>query len=507
MPETPSRIVTFNKFNLGDYGTTAPEQAPAGSFKARNMLVYADGSIGPRAGLRDVTPASMPTGELLTLQSTPVVGRDGLFIIGDTVYRYDFGTPATAPSVVGTLDTAPTMPLRPYALVDDFYMAVPADKCYRLDVTNDQVDGISGSPSGTNVVIWNDQLIVVSDTATNQLLASLPGDVNDFSEGRFIAIGDRWEITAIFVQRNFLAVLKRDGIHVVSGVIGDADTEQTRTVSTSTATFHPWNAGRDDLDGIWFIPVFRDNVATFSGATLLQLPQLVFDEHEHETDPLLPLLQSLQVLQGDQSGTSVVAVRAGSTQQALAYHNKAWSVHNFETTVSGMTAAAGEKLIITDGGAAGVAAKIFTTSLQLNRPGFVSDTLASPGDDSATPLVASLTLPQWWNTSGREMTVRQVIVDFKSWDTGTAETNHFDIAVRSMGSQVSGERVYASGTAPLSFDEVVGSSSTSGTRRRKVFNFACAPGAGFELEITNVRGCSFRSFTVLGENHDESPAA
>jgi hypothetical protein len=144
------------------------ERAPAGTFAGENVLVYADGTVGPRPGLLNVTPASMPTGKLLALVKTPVVGKDGIFVIGNTVYRFDLGTAATAPTSIGTFAVTPTKPLHFYLNTDTFYVAVPGDKTYRVDPTNSTVTAVTGSPPGRFVTIWNGQLIVAGDGSDDE---------------------------------------------------------------------------------------------------------------------------------------------------------------------------------------------------------------------------------------------------------------------------------------------------------------------------------------------------
>lgn len=519
MAAQPSILFTVDNFSKGDYGTLGGERAPAGSFKGRNVLVYANGMVGPRPGLRDITPASMPTGKLLFLRSTPVVGKDGLFCIGDTVYRFDLGTPATSPTSIGTFTAVPIVPLHPFLTTDVFYVAVPGNQAYRIDPTNSTVGAVTDSPAGNDLIIRNGQMIISGDGDTNpfyRLLASLPGDVNNWSEGRFLDVGDNWQITALTIQRNYLAILKRNGAYVMSGILGDPDTEVLREVSTSTTTLWPWNAALDPDDRFWFIPVFLDNIAQFDSATVQQLSRLQFDTHEHDDPAGPPLVQGAAIMEGDGTSATFAALRAGSTQQMIAQHNGAWTVHDFGATVSGMCDADHANLIVTDGGDTGVTAKVYSTTFKLNRPAYVSDAQCAPGDNSDTPLDAYVTPPQWWSPAGREVEVRQVVVDFKSWDTGTTETNHFDVVVRVLGRTQDPDVQYAEivydtsvDAAPLPFDQdpALSTSDAEGTRQRRKFNFLCVPGAGVEITIKNIRGCAIRSYTVLEKKQDQAPIA
>jgi hypothetical protein len=349
--------------------------------------------------------------------------------------------------------------------------------------------------------------------------------VNDWSEGRFVDVGTdgpqlpAWQITAMHAQRNGLAVLKRHGAYVVTGIIGDPESQVIRAaINNDDMTLQPWHAATDDKDRLWYIPVFRHNIAAFSGNTVDQEFKLEFSENEHDEGVELPLLQGLAVTQGDQSGATVVAVRGGDSQEALVYMNNAWTRQTFDVTVSGMVAAdrqGREGLVaITDGGATGVAAKIWTADFNINRPGLTTDALSRPGDDTDTPLQSAVTAPQFHTEAGREVKVRQVVIDFKAWNTGADVNNHFDVSVKVLGRDANrgaAEIQYLTSAplvraVPTPYEEDPEASSDVGTRKRQVFNFKCDPGAGFEVSTYNMRGVSLRAITVMYDERDVRPA-
>lgn len=518
MPETGSKVAKWDDWSKGDYGTDGGRKSGAGTFTGTNVVVYANGGVGPRPGLLNVTPASMPTGKLLALAKSPIVGRDGLFVIGNTVYRFDLGTAATAPTAVGTFDTTPTEPLYFYLNTDVFYVALPGDKCYRVDPTNDQVDAVTDSPPGRFLIIHNGQMLVAGDGSDDEnrewrIRASKPGDVNDWSEGRSADVGTEgpqlpaWQITAMGTQRNGLAVLKREEAFVITGIIGDPDSQVIRRATGGTTTLQPWHAQVDDADRFWHIPVFRDNIAAYTGGGITQEFNLEFSVNEHDEGDTLPLLQGLAVTQGDQTGSTVVAVRGGDSQEALVLMNNAWTRQAFDVDISGMVAADRQGrqglVVFTDGGDTGVAAKIYTADFNTDRPGFTTDPLSRPGDDSDTPLVSNVVAPQFWTEAGREIKVRQVVVDFDVWDTGSATHNHFDVSVKVLGRDanrgVNAEEQYTTedATAPNAYDEDTNASSASGTAKRQVFNFNCDWGAGCEVSTYKVQGASIQAFTIM----------
>lgn len=517
MPEQGSIITKFDDFSFGDYGTLGGKHAPAGSFSAINMLVAADGTLVPRPGLKNITPASMPNGPLLGLASTPVVGKDGIFIIAEKVYRFDLNTPATAPTYMASFAQAPDQPVVPK--LDTATLLVPvvyspsssSDGTYRVDPGADTVTKLTGSSGGHDVILIDQQVIIARSEFSNQILGSSPTDPNDWTEGRFAEPGDNWQVTSLHWIRNALAILKRTGIHIMTGILGDADTEVFRKVSSVDGPLHPWQSGKDATDQVWFFPVFRRVPEMFNGAQVVSTPyaHLAFPTRENDdTVATTPLKRSVTVVDGDLTPSTIVFVQGGSSNMMLVQHNGKWTFHTFGISMSAMACANGTQLVLTDGGTNVSPAQIYSALFDLNRPAFTGDSLAAPGDNSTTPLTAHVTFPQYWSEGGREVEVRQVIVDFESFNTGTSATNHFDVSVRVFGRARSGEVTYTTtGGAPGAFDEAPAASSTTGTLQRREFNFKCTPGAGFEVSLTDVRGCKIKSVTVLEAQRKQRPIA
>lgn len=515
MPKQPAQIVVWDNFSGGDYGTQGGERAPQGTFKASNMIVRANGMIGPRPGLRNITPDSMPDGFLLGIATGPVVEKNCLFIIDQTAYHFDLGNTATAPTAFGSMfPFAPNQPVKPKLQTADWlvpitYGAAPGtqDKMYVLDpAANTLAELSSDSLGGHEFVQQGQQIIVAQSEFSNQLDASSPIDPTDWSAGLFADIGDDWQVTALFVLKNVLAIIKRTGWHILSGVFGDPTTQFIRQISQADGVLHPWQAEIDQNDQIWFWPLFKFSPGVFNGAALQYLG--IYDFPTRENDDTLadePIKRSVVVIDGDKTASDPVFIQGGDSQMMLVQHNGVWTFHNFETTISAMAAKNGQQLVITDGGGESDPAQFYSTVFTLGRPAFTSDTVCGPGDNSDTPLNASLTLPQHWSQDGREMFPRQLVVDFVSWDTGTEETNHFDMTLRILGTaDQNGVGLEQEGTTQ-SWDEVVDSSSADGTRRRAVFWFSETHGAGVELQITNIRGVDFRAFTLLEPQSAQEP--
>lgn len=515
MAEQPSVITKWDDFSGGDYGSLDGRKAPANSFKASNMLVYSSGGVGPRAGLKNITPTEMPDGPLLALASTPVVGKDGLFVIAERVYTFDLNTPGVAPTMIGSFAHAPNQPIVPKLdtatlLATIRYGDDLSDKTYRIDPMNGTVTGLTSSPGGHDVTLYGQMVVIADSEFSPQIQGSSPLDPNDWSEGRFAIAGDNWQVTALHTLRNALMIMKRTGIYVLSGILGDDQTQVIRTVSSVDGALHPWQTAKDQEDQVWFWSLFRKAPAMFNNATVRYFGQFKLPTRENDdTIADTPLKRGVVVIDGDLTSQTVVFVQGGDSQKAVVSHNGKWSLHDFETDVTGMLAANGSQVVTTDGGLNDEPAQIYTTVFDLDRPAFVGEEIVSPGDGGNTPLQATFSPAPYWSPGGREFTVRQVVVDFTAWNTGTSESLHFDLDVRVMGrnlKQGGDEITYSTASGgPNPYDESVSEASTTGTQKRQVFNFQCAQGAGAELTFRNIRGVRLDAIYLMGPKRDERP--
>lgn len=501
--------VEFSNFSGGEYGRLGGEKAPQNTFHASNLIVTADGFLSPRPGLADITPVSMPTGKVFGLASTDTPGADGLVIIDDEVYLFDLFDPSVAPTSIGTLAVTPTEPVSIKKETTNRIFGVPGDKVYKVDPVAGTLTSYTSSPEAHDVEIYDAQLITAKSESSPRIEGSVPGDYNDWTEGRFADIGDNWQTTCLFEQRNSLVIGKRQGWYVLTGVLGDPNTQVIRKMNNAQGPLHPNAAARDSADTVWFWPLFRDDIGSFNGYSTnytkyIGSPGLQTDG----TTAAVPIKRGLVTYKGDLSAFGIAAVQAGTSQFMALQHNGVWTYHNFEKTISGhmIHDIDLERIVITDGGGTGVAAKIYTTYPQLDRPVLAADGLVRAGDDSDTPVHAYVTFPQVW-VSGKSnppptSRIRQIVVDFEKYDTGISATNHFDVVLRSLGRNRAPDKSY---TFTSSFDEDP-TESTNGEHWRHTFN---ANGTyfsgGFEVTLDNIRGIRIQSvrvnYTVDGLGH------
>lgn len=501
---TEYKAIDYSNFSAGEWGLKGGDKAPPGSFHASNMMVYSNGYIGPRPGIKDFTPDNMPVGELRALVETPTPDREGLFIIGNTAYYYSFRDLSITPvALTGDVLSAGTGPLHPHIDTATFLVAVPDSPggVWRLDQVAGTMAQIDSAPAGVDLAIYDAQLIVVGSSDRPRLFGSAPsedGIAYDFSDGMFQDVGDNWGIGAILVQRNYLTIIKRNSIHVMSGVFGD-NSMVIRDVSHAVATNVPWHTTLDNDDRIWYLPLFRENPNEFSGATISWLGQFNGLSPREGEDGLLPVKRGITAFEGQLTGSSIIAVQGGDAQVGILNHNNIMSFQHFEVPVSGMVASLNNHVVFTDGGDTDIAANVYACNFELDRPAFISDNNASPGDGSNTPLETFFELPYYFAPDGRMVRVRAVSVEVYKYDTGVY-TNTLNLNANTLN-RTNGAGDIANDLSSWSEDASL--ATVDGVHDRLVFPKLCAWGEGFKIRISSVVGLSIKSVHI---DFEEQPA-
>lgn len=506
-----NRSIPYDNFRGGEWGLLGGEKAPQGSFHGKNVIVYSDGLVGPRPGLKNVTPDGMPEGLLRALVETPVPDRELVFVQANDVY-YSSLRDFTINPVLFTGDALTGYGYAIYPKPDtaDFLVAIPdvvagdgSGGVYRLDPAAATVTKLADSPPAQELELYGAQLITTDQRNDGpRLFGSTPGDFEDWPSTYFIDIGDNWGCVALRKQGNFLVIFKRNSIHVMSGVFGEDNMVVRDILSTENGVVHkPWHVDVDADGIIWFIPLFRSNIAAFSGARVTQYGHLNGLFPRVNEDDELNLKRGIACFEGQLDASSIIAVQGFNTDLGIVRHNGIWTYHHFEATITGMVRGFGDHYIITDAGDSGVAAKIYQGIMNLDRPAFTNDPRSSPGDGSDTPLETELTLPVWLDREGNEVRVRSVTVEIKKWDTGV-ETNSLDCSVKTVNRPNGAGDV----TNELrSWSEAATSATTDGVHDRIVFPMHCAVGQGFQLTLSNLVGVAIKSVTVDLEDFKEQP--
>ncbi len=512
-----TQIFEYADFSGGDYGRLENWRAPKNSFSATNMLVYRTGELGVRPGVRNVTPGAVGVGAVHTFGRYPASLSTVFYGQGTAVRYFDAVQGATLSTGINAFTGTPNR-----THMDDagntVYIATTTENGYSFNAGT--LTSLSNMPDAQAIALYGDRLAVVPTSAQNTVVFSAAASFNNWtiSAGNAVSItvGDSDPITALFAQRTHLAILKKNsGLYILTGTPGT--NESLRLVARFTGPVSSWSAGRTMADDrIWYAPTNQQQMSVFDGTN-----QQLQDNYPLSLYSELAERAVVPLRLDDQSGAAfVVEANAGlgSANEVWLRTRGIWTRHTFGVAVSSQVATAGvgfpqdgssdvsrirygSMLVFTDEGSALAAPNFWSWVPYMDRPGLevspFSTSAERCGDASATPVTGSALLAEQRDREGREIQVRGVIVDFRSWNTGGDENNHFDLTVNTLNSYESATPI-SSGT--VSFDEDPAQSSLAGDVRSKYFSVGDqGRGAAFNLELTNVRGVAFQRFRIITE--------
>lgn len=494
------KIVVFDRF-VGEAGKRNLWNAPSDTFNAVNMWRYQTGELGPRPGLRQMTPAGAATGIVRGFGCSSVPNKDVWFAIGNSVYSFDGSTAASLRTASGSTTGASATSVFDYAPVGTaIYMTAKSmTNSYKVEFNTGAgvapaVTTLTGSPAGRTICSYGDRL-VIGDVAVgneNRLRFCDALNYNSWPSANFIDVSDGWLITGLYSQRQHLLITKQNGFYVLTGVPGVNPV--LRKVSSDFGPLGALEATLAQDDVLYNWPIFGHQPARMNGSR--QVREFALADHipNSGAGDVFPPQNGVSPITDNMTGAVYLDK---TTNKMVAYYNNGWSYHTFGSNISGFTAKFGGtfgNLWLCDGGGASASPKFYTMDLHLDRPGFESDGAARAGDDSATQVAGSVNFQEFWDKSGEEFFVKAVVVDFRSWNTGGSSTNHFDLTVDAM-------RTYQDSTVSSttrSFDQAGSSSSTSGTIQRRIFGFGeQGVGNGFALRLANIRGVALHRIEVI----------
>jgi hypothetical protein len=476
-------VVTYQDFSGGqidERGTFDSSRAPKNSFFANNMLVTTDGTLRPRAGVTKINPAGLVNGVVHGFGNTPVPSNDLFFVQGTAVRTF-----SSAGSNLKTSGTAlasiPTVPVDWKMDTTSILIASAADKLYRITpetgATVPTVAGLTGSPGARCIEVYGDRIVAgyISGSNAYRIRYSDVADPNSWPAGNFVDIGDNWGVYGLHAQRQHLAILKQNGIHVLTGSLGSSQT--LRKVSSGDGILHPAQARMGAQDRLWLQEWPAAYPSHFNGAAVSQVPHLEYSTTSPGDGSVIPPSHGVAPLAIKGGG----AVYVDQNEGVALFLNGVWTYHTFAVPVSGYVASNGRYLYFCDGGAAGATPKFHLWDLSTDASGSGS----YAGDASTTPLSGSVTFPEWWSEDGSEVTVRSVIVDFYNHGASSA----FSLTAKAL-------RKYQ-GDASTSSTTVTYTASGTGTSRR-VFGFGeQGMGGGFQLSLTACKLVGIASIQVI----------
>lgn len=516
-----SKTFEYRDFSGGDWGRTEPWRAPKNTFSATNMLVYRTGEIGVRTGVRNVTPAGVANGVVQGLGRMPSSLSTVFYAQGTAVKYFDPVEGGTLSTATGAFTGAgPTARTHMDDAGNTVYIATTTVNGYSL--TGSTLTSLNNMPNAQAIALYGQRLAVVPTATPNSIVFSADSSFNNWtiSAGNAVSvtIGDSDPIKAIFAQRTHLAVLKQNsGLYILTGTPGTSET--VRLASRLEGPLASWQAGRTRSDDrIWFATTNAQPMAMFDGTNVSwydNYPLSLFSQFAART--VMPLRYD------DQTGAAFIVeanAGVGTANEVWLHHRGMWTRHTFGVGITAQAASCGvgfpqdggtdpsrirygSQLVFTDGGAVGAPPAFWSWLPCPDRPGLEASPFAQSaeraGDASSTPVTGTLTLPEQRSEDGHEIQVRGVIVDFRSWQTGGASNNHFDLAVNTLNSYESPTPV---SSATAAFDEAPSLSSLAGSVRSKYFSFGDqGRGSAFNLSLTNIRGVAFTRFRIVTETY------
>lgn len=502
MAERHGQAITFSGWEGGEYGLLDPGVAgrmEKQMFTGTNVLRYKSGLLGPRAGVKEVATSGAPTGTIYAFDS--YLGGVWAWVNGATYQVNPFagGTPAWSAAYTETND--PGVPTHPIASRSGSYGTgniiniegtSTTPSIYNFNHSGTTITRITTGPGGGQAVGGYMTRIVANDS--NELWFSDPAPAfTTWANTSYVAIGPAVNHTFYNAFRDGLLIANTGGeFWLVTGVLGA--TTFVRRLSGGGAPFTPTRGIAVPGEMVWYFANRTDAPASFNGAIREEYEYLAgwsggTSFTDSGTDPAFQM--SLMEWAGQNDWFALTRF----SDKALMYTDGSFSKHEFGVSLDPFVAGFGDQVVLAFGHAS-APKYYFWQPAYYDRPGFTGDTYAQPGDASTTPLSASFSTPIWWDEEGHEVKVAQVIVDYTTWNTGSATNNFFDITVTATNRW--GGASTSSSSTKTALDAAGSGFSTSGTNGRAVVTFGDqGHGNGFYVTIGNLKGTAIRNITAV----------
>ena len=505
--------VVYDKWDKGEFGTMNPAQAPNGSWTGNNVVVYKDGMIGPRPGMREVTPTTSPSksGPLLGLGFSPVAqthNRPIFFILEDRAYAFDPSDTATLQSATPDLtdppadtDASRVLSKESCRLIgDEIYFTVNDDAAYRLNLRTTAASGAGSQPvltritdsdpegQGTDIELFRDRMFVANGGV--RVFYSDAADFDTWASGSFFDVGAAYRVIEMLTFRDALVLFTQWGTYTFTGS-SPADGTLRRTSETLAPLDKASVATNND---ILYIPSSRSAPVTYNGSYGDEQKLMHLEEWK----------SAAQNAYGVQSyGNRDVLFLSGGSD-LLWRKNEAWSFHTMGGDVGPwITRYFDDNVLLAYPGTASVDPRFYMLSMNVERPGFTSDQYAQPGDDSDTPLNAFFALPTYLAPEGKELRVRSVTVDFIKYDTGSSVANNISVQTETLYGELEQGYSQSAPNPVVLFNEDGEFATPTGLRQRKVMRGTAGPfGGGYRLSFLNLRGVAIDRVIVEFEQRD-----
>jgi len=541
-------VIKWDDFTGGEYGGLSPGLQSANQWTGLNMLVYDDGRIGPRGGMNSIVTSGLTIVD--SFVSAVAVGNY-LLVHANTgatshvVYECEIDVTSTYTHTLA--GTSPT-----YGEDTGGWVAVDGSTAYLATYQGSIYKCTTGSPGGvaavftaaagdqgTPIAKYRDRLysagysntVRYSVAADFDDWASTPGDGTD--SGNFVVGGQgnkiRWMGT---VQDQLWFVLENGELWAYQGVPGRDSLRQ----------LHPGKAGGSGLGSTFPVVDQPGGLAVVGGAQALvggeayfprpitwttggvvatnYLAQKLVEQESAYPYSDIGSVVGASTTHEDDGAVVMFSDTSGSNDESYTWikRNGAWSYHKFVPSGIG-TSPGGPTPRAVACTPQGVLWLLISsnsetdlwpcyTIINANKPGDGAQTYAyhrqgdvfSSGTET-TQHVDNCTFQTsyYMEPSGKDMTIRRVIIEFMAFDTNSSDTNHFDPTIELRASDDGQEQ-----TITLdSWDEANASATSSGSPRRHVVTpNGAIQSTMFAVKLSNIRGVAIESVRVEFDTDD-----
>ena len=499
MAERHGQAITFQNWDGGEFGIMDAGYAgrmEKQMFTGLNVHRYRTGLLGPRQGVKELSTTSAPTSTTYAFDSQ----LGGLWIWnGSNFYECDptAGTPTWSSAY--TVNNAPGTPSGPidsakgsggsYNILNVGLTSGTAG-IYEVDHASNAVDRRATTPAGTAIGQYGYRFVANNNTS---MYFSDASDATTWGATNYNDIGPTAHTYYESFREGLLIGTLGGEFWFVTGVLGASDV--VRRLSGGGAPRTNTRAQITGGERVWYFADKTDAPAMFNGATRTEFDYLfgwsgdtdyLFLDSTHEAGFRATALGYLD--------TDAWMAVTRFSNNCLMRANGIFTYHTFGVNIDPFCAGFGNQVVLHLDGAT---PKFYWFQPGFfDRPGFTGDDYAQPGDASTTPLNAYFTTPEWWDDEGHELRVQQVVVDYKTWNTGSATNNYFDVTVTALHKW--GNAANSTSTTTAGLNAAGTGFSTSGTDGRAVINVGDQGfGNGFQIKIGNLKGTAIKRVTAI----------
>lgn len=490
--------VRFDDWKGGDYGVLDPSRADRDQFSAVNMVVYDNGLIGVRPGLKPLTISGIPTH---TVAPGPIgfdVLDDDLLIANARTYSVPMvGGAATSYAVYGSSATDRVRYVQGngvlYSLADGTLYKHPDTSTTTAITTPEPLD---------HIVRWGYFMVGVSQTTPWRLFFNLVDesgpDYDSWPANNYVDIGNNDPIEALRPIFNTLYAGKKSGWWAISGVLGEL--ASVREVAMGNGPIDDLGAAVTTDNRVVYWPL-QSSPAWWNGDRVR-----IDDRYVIEPRSLPFTANSVAVTPTDQRVFLMSDVTAGT--ELLSWKDGAWTRLRTTTRLGGLAptdvrlaSAMPDGVIFAAHRATTVGDTVAISSYQhaLGRPGNADDTWAAAVDPDDEELVTGeLTLPTWWDGQGRQVMVRGLVVRFRKYPSGVADSLNFvEVAVDAVGKYQGGVEEGALSAWYEASEQAADADGVDETWRVNIGMQGYAD--GFQVRFPRLRGVAIRDVVAKVE--------